>query len=47
MADTETPEEATHLQVQPYKDSERSDPPEWYDDSINVGEVTNEEVSSE
>lgn len=46
MTDTPIPPaepEASHLIVQPYDDADREDPPEWYDDTINVGDTSNEE----
>ena len=43
-APNEHPPMATHLEVEPYDDSERVQPPEWYDDTINVGDVANAEA---
>lgn len=40
---SEQPPEAQHLQVEPYGEDQRVEAPDWYDDTINVGDVANEE----
>lgn len=41
----ETPDddapEARHLDAEPYDEAERVTAPEWYDDTINVGDEAN------
>lgn len=41
---SEQPTEAQHLEVEPYDDAERVEAPDWYDDTINVGDVANAEA---
>lgn len=36
-------EEARHLDAEPYDEEARVAAPPWYDDTINVGDVSNEE----
>jgi hypothetical protein len=36
--------EASHLIGEPYTDDERIEFPDWYDDTINVGDVANAEA---
>lgn len=43
MTPREAPE-ARHLDVEEYPEDERVEAPPWYDDTINVGEVTNAET---
>lgn len=40
MADAQ-PEEAQHLEVKPYLGQDLDAAPDWYDDTINVGDVAN------
>ncbi len=37
-------EEARHLEVEPYEGQDLEDAPDWYDDTINVGDVANAEA---
>lgn len=37
-ATPEQPLEAEHLDVAPYDDDDRAEPPDWYDDFIDVGD---------
>jgi hypothetical protein len=37
--------EASHLIGEPYTEAERITPPDWYDDTINVGDVANAEAA--
>lgn len=37
--------EAQHLDAQPYDDEERVEAPDWYDDTINVGDEANKDSS--
>lgn len=41
-----SPPEARHLDVEPYGDDERVQAPDWYDDTINVGDVANAQAQS-
>jgi len=45
---TQTPQEpqedATHLDVEPYDETERVEAPDWYDDTVNVGDLANVEA---
>lgn len=34
-------EEAVHLEAKPYNEEDRIKPPDWYDDTVNVGELAN------
>lgn len=38
--DQEKPE-ARHLEGEPYGDDDRVEAPDWYDDTINVGDAAN------
>ena len=35
---------ARYLEVEPYDEDERVEPPEWYDDTINVGDEANKKA---
>ena len=39
--------EVQHLEVEEYDDSDRVEAPEWYDDTIDIGDETNALVEEE
>jgi hypothetical protein len=41
----EMPEDQ-HLEVAPYEDTDRVEAPDWYDDTINVGDEANKEATA-
>ena len=38
LVETGIPPEGEHLTVHKYKDADRVEAPDWYDDNINVGD---------